>query len=103
MLANDGLKGDVNYPTGIDAAYTLPEGYKHIGGTQERGHPKQDIAVEHITFAQPSQARRGIHCFFCESPHFLSDFKNYTEKEREDIYPHGWIEAPAAAVAAASF
>ena len=25
-LANDGLKGDVNYPTNIDAAYTLLEG-----------------------------------------------------------------------------
>ena len=53
LLTNDGLKGDVNYPTDIDTAHTLLKGYKQIGGTQERRSHTQDNAAEHLTFAQP--------------------------------------------------
>ena len=51
LLANDRLKGDVNYPTNIDSAYTLLEGYKQIGAPQERRNQKQDVAAEHLAFA----------------------------------------------------
>ena len=52
-LANDGLKGDVNYPTDIDSAYTLLEGYKQIGAPQERRGHTADNPEEHLAFAQP--------------------------------------------------
>ena len=107
LLASDGLKGDANYPTNINAAYTLLEGYKQIGAPQERRSHTQDIAAEHLAFAQPGRELRGIRCFFCEGPHFLSDCEKCTEKERNDIYkkndksrPHGWVNTSAPAAAA---